>query len=653
MSINLSKANGVLSSTRTASPSSNSSDRAFFGSPSLKEAEGEIPPEQAKPKEDTGRKKRTLSKASCPCKVSSNGKDWAVKCFTCNQAWHLSCANLKGLNNIKDESKLNNLLDQWQCPWCFQTPFTHPEGSEALRLKSSLADNVMNCTQKQEISDIVVEHLNSKLPDLDIRKANALVITLQQEVENLQELKKEVSKLVEVREDISKLHDLRVEMFKSQEVTTEPQQVEPNRGRGRANAHVEPRSLDLTDLEMNPTKHVENYLEGYINEELADQLVTFCASQKYTKFKSRDACTFGEKYAYVGAPKDNKSAIPKPLQELIRKILDDEDICAPNDSINQIIINRYSGKSSSLPEHSDDEASIAPESNVFTLSLGCTRTMQFRDLCQKKDETLDVTHRSLYSMSKSSQYYWTHRMCSEGKESSGEVRYSITFRTVGEKFKNSLVIIGDSNTKYLKFSQGKGEQGTFGYTIPGKRVVAFHIEDIKPSDCLGYQNVHLHCGTNNMREGSPGRKPDDPAPSDVDAHADTMIEKVVAINRLCPYTSITISPMLPTKSHRLNTRARQYNRRLFTFQDSHPVGKLTKCLNFNEFVAENGLLNEEYGTWDQRTKSFSKKDAIHLGRIGVRRLAALIRQGVLNRNQVNGRSWSEVVERGRSSSDIR
>ena len=71
-------------------------------------------------------------------------------------------------------------------------------------------------------------------------------------------------------------------------------------------------------------------------------------------------------------------------------------------------------------------------------------------------------------------------------------RYSITFRSVGKNFKNSTIIIGDSNTKHLKFSTGKHrEKGTFGYNMPGERVETFHISQIDERErkCLGYQNI--------------------------------------------------------------------------------------------------------------------------------------------------------------------
>ena len=98
-------------------------------------------------------------------------------------------------------------------------------------------------------------------------------------------------------------------------------------------------------------------------------------------------------------------------------------------------------------------------------------------------------------MSKSSQHYWTHQM--EEIDLGETVRINVTFRSVGDNFKNSTVILGDSNTKHLKLSTGeRGEKGTFGYSMPGKRVETFHIRDIDPHKCIGYQNIVIHCGIN-------------------------------------------------------------------------------------------------------------------------------------------------------------
>ena len=157
--------------------------------------------------------------------------------------------------------------------------------------------------------------------------------------------------------------------------------------------------------------------------------------------------------------------------------------------INQVIINKYNDNTNFLPEHSDNETSIKPQSRIITISVGAPRDIVFKDGCSGKDLTFPTADRSLYIMAQESQQYWTHRM--EKEESTKNTRYSFTFRTVGSYYKNSTVILGDSNTKYLKFGSGTpGEKGTFGYHLPGSRMETFHIREINPRSCLGY---HLMC----------------------------------------------------------------------------------------------------------------------------------------------------------------
>ena len=97
-------------------------------------------------------------------------------------------------------------------------------------------------------------------------------------------------------------------------------------------------------------------------------------------------------------------------------------------------------------------------------------------------------------MSRKSQDTWKHRIDPNPEASS--VRYSLTFRYVTKHNENATIVIGDSNTRYLKFGTGKG---TFGDKLPGKRVLAFTIDQINPEICTGYRNIFIHCGINNIR----------------------------------------------------------------------------------------------------------------------------------------------------------
>ena len=171
------------------------------------------------------KKSGPAKKGSCPCKASSNGKDWNVKCFTCGQSWHASCCNLKGLNNITDESKLNKLLTHWECPWCFVTPFPPPASSESSKLKENLRKSVDEGKQKQIIEDIVIDTLSQKAPGSDLKRVDNLVQSLQTEVSKLQELKTEgFLRLLDLQKEVSSLQDLRSQILASP-VPLRPQQT--------------------------------------------------------------------------------------------------------------------------------------------------------------------------------------------------------------------------------------------------------------------------------------------------------------------------------------------------------------------------------------------------------------------------------------------
>ncbi|KAL5253098.1 hypothetical protein ACHWQZ_G015758 [Mnemiopsis leidyi] len=74
---------------------------------------------------------------------------------------------------------------------------------------------------------------------------------------------------------------------------------------------------------------------------------------------------------------------------------------------------------------------------------------------------------------------------------------TIIFRYVSQNSSDATIICGDSNTRFLKFGTGKG---TFGEKLPGKRVLAFTIDQIDPIICAGYKNVFIHCGINDTRD---------------------------------------------------------------------------------------------------------------------------------------------------------
>ena len=80
-------------------------------------------------------------------------------------------------------------------------------------------------------------------------------------------------------------------------------------------------------------------------------------------------------------------------------------------SVNSCLVNRFEGSESYLPQHSDNEPTIHPESNIITLSLGSECTLTFSN---KGSENSVLQHlsssRSIYSMTRKSQEIYDHRI---------------------------------------------------------------------------------------------------------------------------------------------------------------------------------------------------------------------------------------------------
>ena len=234
-------------------------------------------------------------------------------------------------------------------------------------------------------------------------------------------------------------------------------------------------------------------------------------------------------------------------------------------------------------------------------------------------------------MSQQSQHYWKHRIDPSDQTDSDFVRYSITLRSVHRVNKNSTIIIGDSNTRFLEPSNNRD---IFGKEMPGERVLTYHIRDIDPKVCVGYQHIIVHVGINDLNEYSIGRLNTDPDPGDVDAHFTLFINKLEEIQQLCPYARLIISPILPTKLEKLNERALKFNHMLIDYVSCRNNLVL---LNFNPFLCkQSGLLDKQYGSYKK------PRHPVHLGKQGIAMLGNMFKDSVFRR-KVDGRGYSSVV----------
>ena len=97
---------------------------------------------------------------------------------------------------------------------------------------------------------------------------------------------------------------------------------------------------------------------------------------------------------------------PKQIPDILKPMLESlhKDL---GYSLNQILVNKFSGGEACLPSHSDDERDINPSSNIFTVSLGDSANVLFSCFGNEEKE-LTVKHCSLYSMTKESQNVFKH-----------------------------------------------------------------------------------------------------------------------------------------------------------------------------------------------------------------------------------------------------
>ena len=244
-------------------------------------------------------------------------------------------------------------------------------------------------------------------------------------------------------------------------------------------------------------------------------------------------------------------------------------------------------------------------------------------------------------MSRRSQEVFEHTI-EQGSIAEGRVRYSLTFRAVSWKNKNSTCLIGDSNTGSLRF--GSCKKSSFGELMPGQKFWAPKIGDIDPRSCMGYSNAVLMCGINDVRA------PEVQCEADVINIYNKLKSKVNQIQKLSPKTFIYVCRLLPTKDYELNKRVDTFNRCIH-FDLIQTCKRVQYVDGFEKFSDQNGNLAWELAKPVDR---HGKPDMLHLNRSGVRLLASLIKQSIFLRlhggvdkrrhtGRIDGRLYSNVA----------
>ena len=345
---------------------------------------------------------------------------------------------------------------------------------------------------------------------------------------------------------------------------------------------------------MNPMKAVEAYHRKFLPNNLREKVAHLLANndRNFKDQGTRKTISFGEQFWHQN---DNHNK-PLPMPPAIQTCID--SICGlyPNaDRPNSVTVNKFTGSNSMLPERSDNEWIIKPESLIFTMSLGDSCNVVFTNLSDGSQTSQLTDDSSLLVMSQQSQGFYSHKI-PKATHSTDSVSYSLTFRNVGKEYLQSTLVVGDSNTKHLYFPHERNN--SYLAKLYGKRIYTPTIDDMEPIKCTGYRHIVLHVGINNLKNRHGSR-----TEVDISSTFDQWLKKIIEIRNICTRTNLIISPILPTKSCILNSRAKAFNSLLFSC-----INSCWTTLDFTCFVNDSGLLDENYSK--KRKPVLGRRDSI-------------------------------------------
>jgi len=99
-----------------------------------------------------------------------------------------------------------------------------------------------------------------------------------------------------------------------------------------------------------------------------------------------------------------------------------------NYKFNSVLCNLYEDGNNYIGWHSDNEAELGNEPIIASISLGETRTLQFKHKIDNNLIAVELNHGSLCIMRGETQHYWKHRIPPTRKKCG--LRINLTFRNV-------------------------------------------------------------------------------------------------------------------------------------------------------------------------------------------------------------------------------
>ena len=242
------------------------------------------------------------------------------------------------------------------------------------------------------------------------------------------------------------------------------------------------------------------------------------------------------------------------------------------------LVTRYPNGNSFLNLHHDDERSIMPGTNIYTVSFGATRSVKFSNVKGRLNEQyFKLEHGSVHCMTKESQSIWRHGIIRE-PEVTGS-RISFTFRRLintPQEVKQDIVPpisphtapdTTDSTPTRVLFLTDSVLSSTPTYvfdTIPNHvciKKVNFKLTDIHNfRDEFSYTDVVIvSCGINDLsRYGHTAN-----------SLADVVCNRLKLYSAQYPNTKFIYNSILLTRDHKwLNNEVNMFNRYMFELSRS-------------------------------------------------------------------------------------
>ena len=158
--------------------------------------------------------------------------------------------------------------------------------------------------------------------------------------------------------------------------------------------------------------------------QLFDPQLLNSSTVDWKRFGNREVAYYGQfPYTYSGVV---HAASDVMENEYLCSIANYLPIVVPGCLFNSVLITKYMDGSDHIPHHSDNEGEIEPSSDIITISLGESRTMQFQTKFDGTVLNLPVHHGDVVVMSRASQDVYTLSIPHE--PNCRLSRISITFR---------------------------------------------------------------------------------------------------------------------------------------------------------------------------------------------------------------------------------